>query len=177
MQNTKLSFKKIILFIIVLLFLTIPMVVRAGIIHKVNCQFQKTLNYDSDLAYAKYYLEEDGYIYRYRAATFFNNDAFASVISSDSQKLYLNETGEITSDGMQITLYIWPLKDTIGLDFYEKTLDDETSLQVYINLEKECVGNNLSISESNYVAEIIKEYEEEIDKLIERADKKWDIKK
>ena len=176
MQNIKLNYKRIVFFIIVFL-ITFTVLIRIVIIHKVNRRFQNMLDYDSNLAYAKYYLEEDGYIYRYRPAGFFNNDAFASVICSDKQKLYFNANGEMISNGMQITLFIWPLKDELGLDFYEKTIENELSMQVYINFEKKCVESNLSESEIEYIDEMINEYEQEIDNLIEKADRRWSIKK
>lgn len=141
----------------------------------INNKYEKGLTYDKGLGYAKYYLEEDAYIFRYRAANFINTDAFGTVCRMEDQNIYVNQNGNFYTKGTQITLYIWPFSNKMGVEFFEICDGEEQSEQIYIDGELNCVTEDLTKEQIEHIAELINDNEDEINELIKRADEKWDI--
>lgn len=49
--------------IIIIAFLGVILAARLWLVMCINCKYEKGMSYDKNLGYAKYYLEEDRYIY------------------------------------------------------------------------------------------------------------------
>jgi hypothetical protein len=156
--------------------ISIILLVRLTFIFSVNHHYQKELIYDKNLGYAKYYSEEEGFIFKYRPANFINTDAFGTISKIDDQKIFFSEDGNFYTDGIQITLYIWPFSHKMGLDFFEIQDDgEELSEQIYIDDNLNCVSKDLTKEQKKYFEEMIYDNKEIINELVKKANEKWDI--
>lgn len=74
----------------------------------INKRFIVNMTYDKNQGKAKYINQKNGYIYKYKKCSFFDNDAFASVCRRESSILQIDDNGELYSTSAQVTLFIWP---------------------------------------------------------------------
>lgn len=175
-QRTKLlKSKRFLLIVIAVIAVIVVLIARLCLVLYVNHNFQKGMTYDKDLGYAKYYLEKDGYIFKYRSANFINTDAFGSVCSEESQNIFADGNGNLFTEGLQITLFIWPFSNKMGLEFYELDDGKEISEQIYIDENLNCITEDLTEEQTSYITALINDNKNEINELIKQADEKWDI--
>ena len=127
------------------------------------------------LGYAKYYIEEDRYIFRYRPANLFNTDAFGTVCKEKDEKVYVDKEGKFHTKGLQITLYIWPFSHKMGVEFYEIHDGVEESEQIYIDKDINCVTKNLTNEQQKRIMALIDNNKDEIKALLEKAEDKWGL--
>lgn len=146
-----------------------------------NVKFAKDMNYDKTLGKAKYISEENGYIFKYKNAYPWNFKCFASVCTEESMKVYVDEKGNMQTNGMTLVLYIWPEMNgyRYGLDMYQEG-EESIDLQLYIDDKLKIVsaGNKEYLDEETKVgAEVlIEKNQKDIKKLMEVAKEKWNIK-
>ncbi len=149
------------------------MVARLYLIMCINYKYEKGMSYDKNLGYAKYYLEEDEYIFRYRPANLINTDAFGTVCKKKDEKVYVDQEGKFHTKGLQITLYIWPFSHKMGVEFYEIHNGVEESEQIYFDKEINCVTENLTKEQQKSIIEFIDDNKAEIQALLREAEDKW----
>lgn len=161
--------------IIIIAFLGVILVARLWLVMCINCKYEKGMSYDKNLGYAKYYIEEDRYIFRYRPANLFNTDAFGTVCKEKDEKVYVDKEGKFHTKGLQITLYIWPFSHKMGVEFYEIHDGVEESEQIYIDKDINCVTKNLTNEQQKRIMALIDNNKDEIKALLEKAEDKWGL--
>ena len=167
--------KKISLGIVLIIALGMLLVARLYLIICINYKYEKGMNYDKNLGYAKYCLEEDEYIFRYRPANLINTDAFGTVCKEKDEKVYVDKEGKFHTKGLQITLYIWPFSHKMGVEFYEIHDGVEESEQIYIDKDINCVTKNLTNEQQKRIMALIDNNKDEIQALLEEAEDKWGL--
>ncbi len=163
---------KKLLYVILCLFI-IGIGVRSAKVYNMNKPFIVNMNYDKNLGKAKYYSKEEGYVFKYSKASFFNNDSFASVCKEDDVRSYMDKNGNIYTKGMQIILFIWPNENKYGLDFYQYDKNSEISEQIYVDRNMNFIYNGVDEEYESYINGLLNLYEDEIQELSREAQRKW----
>lgn len=131
--------------------------------------------YDEDLGkQVKYIAKEKTYIYKYANGSLYNTDCFACVCKAEDNNAFIDINGSLYTEGMQITLFIWPYYDTYGLDFFSMTNGEEFSKQIYVDKDLNCLSN-YNKDETDYINRLIKENKKDIEKLFKAASEKWKL--
>lgn len=151
-------------------------VIRISRVYYINANFEKTMKYDKMLGQAKFFSRENGYLFKFSDASFFNMDCCASVCKEKDAMMYVDESGNVYTDGVQITLFIWPLEDEkrYGLFFYGIG-EENVNEQVYVDRDLNYKKYNSDTEYGEYVNGLIKTYEGDIRKLFAEADAKWNL--
>lgn len=166
--------KLIILGVIVILLAVI--LGRVVMVSVLNRRFNKDMTANRDADYSRVYeFYEDGYYYFYRPANLFNMDCFARICTTESMKIYMSGSGEQTTNGMSITLFIWPEwsgEYTMGVIMEQN--DSENSIYENFYIDE---GINYIVSGSGVVEDeqkqLLEQYNEDVSELVERAVTKW----
>lgn len=171
-RDKKNLYKKCLLIIIFIGILCLS--VRLYKIKLINDKYKSGMLYDDNVKLAKYYSVENGYIFRYAKASLFSMDCFMSVSTEEDAKLYIGDDGQIYSKDMQIILYIWPISNKYGLYFFMNNGEENIDAKVYIDKNMKCISENEEYAET--MNKLIDKYIEDIEKLLQEADRKWDLK-
>lgn len=166
---------KRIVFIGIIFILTLFIGVRFLKVYFINKPFVESMTYDKTLGKAKYYSKESGYVFKYLDASFFNMDCFASVCAEEDVKSYMDSEGNIFTDGMQIILFIWPIENKYGLDFYQCDSEGEIKEQFYIDENMNYIPDNGDEKYNQYINSLLDEYEQDIKNLLKEAHNKWKL--
>lgn len=146
---------------------------HTGKIVYINNLYTDDMQFDDSVKQAKYYSYEDGYVLRYSKASFLNESCFVSVCSEQDEKLFLSEDGTLITDGLQITLYIWPLERKSGIHFYQCDSEDTINEQVYVDKNIKCISEDLEYKK--YIDNLIEKNEDKIYALLWEAYRKWNL--
>lgn len=163
----------ILLVIILIIFSTINLVWFIGYQQRYN-QMAKHLDEtyidgieEKDML--RYKKETGDYSITMKMPSYLGQGGFISVASSEGYTTKLDEEGNIIEGSdMYITLFIWPQYFQgykIGLDFYDE--DDSIWEQVELTSELELLrADDLDNEYIEYINQLLKEYNDEITKLI-----------
>lgn len=165
--------KKILL---ILLLIVLGIAIYSIFIYRFDKKYTANMEYNENGAQAKYYYVEDGIIYRFKPAYIYDLSCFGSVSTTDAEITYLDEQGNVITDGMLIVLYIWPhfFKETeFGLDFYEVDNDNNIQFQTMINEKCELIGDDVLVSDNVKISDVLQLYDSEIQFLIDKANSFW----
>lgn len=176
-MKKKLSARKIIIIGIIAVFL-IAVIARTVMVITLNRRFNSDMTYHMDPNYLpEYEYYEDGYYYYYSPAYIFNMDCFARLCTLDSMKLNLTDSGETTTNGMSITLFIWPHWDKsyeMGVLMEQYDAEHSINVQFYIDSELNYIARPGDEDGMNEEKQLLEEYYNEIEELVNRAKTKWD---
>ncbi len=167
--------RRIILVIMGLITIIVALVVSTKVL---NSRFTDGMEYDETTKLAKYYYRDDIYVYKYAKSNFLLNGSFASVSKIEDTKMYLQEDGTVSTNGLCITLFIWP-----GVINYEYgVLLEDTENDIFLQL---MIDENLKLcdfDDEQNLTELEKEYKsiyenniDRVNELMEAAKEKWDI--
>lgn len=171
--------KKILIFSIISLLL-FAVLIRVLLVVVLNRRFTADMTYHMAPNYfAEYEYYEDGYYYYFSPASIFNMDCFARVCTVDSMELNMNSSGELTTNGMSISLFIWPHWDKsyeMGLHMEQYDAEHSINVQFYIDSELNYIdysdGENEGVDAEK---QLLEEYYDEIEELVNRAKEKWNV--
>ncbi len=161
---------KIFLLVVIVLSTT-----RLVMVYSMNQKYIRNMEYDKTLGQAKYYSYEKGYCFKYAKANFFHTDCFASVSKEEDMKLFMDENGNVYTDGMQITFYIWPYSNEYGVDFYQDQDGIEINMQIMVDEELNYFSEEGSELDKKQGMQLLSEYRKDIVKLRREAERKWGL--
>ncbi|MGN0166254.1 MAG: hypothetical protein ACI39R_08745 [Lachnospiraceae bacterium] len=177
-KKSRLSAKKIIVIGITSV-LFIAIITRAVLVAVLNRRFTPGMSYQMGSDYrAEYEYYEDGYYYYYSPASFFNTSCYITLCTVDSMKINITSTGENTTNGMAICLYIWPdLDKSYKMGVVMEQYDSEHSIneKFYIDSKLNYIVNTNDEDQIKLEKNLLEEYHDEIEELVNRAVTKWDI--
>ncbi|MBO4862931.1 MAG: hypothetical protein J5517_01050 [Eubacterium sp.] len=167
----KSKIKWALLFLVVIIFVGC-ITFRFVQIYRINKPFISHLDYDRNHGKAQYYTSENGYVFTYKKASFFNIECFASVSTEEDCKSYVDANGNLYTKGMQVTLFIWPIDHTYGILLYENDNDRYVDEQIYIDENVNVLSNEYGYSETQ--EKYIADNKEKINRLFRKANEKWE---
>lgn len=181
-ENKKITLKKLIILfsLILLIFISINLLWLFTTYIPYNNFAMKLDKYDENGEYVYYEKTMDGYTYHLSMPGYLDFSSFLSVSDSEGYVVTQDNDGNIIStNGISITLYIWP-KIFSGYKYGVFILDDAQGIweQIYIdeNLNYIPLKENIGNEELNkYIDKLISDNYDEIKVLMDNARSFWDI--
>lgn len=124
---------------------------------------------DEALRYTK---EVGDYTISMKMPSYLGSGGFVSIARTSGYEVSLDDEGNIiSSNGLLVTLYIWPEYFTgykIGLDFYDEAGDLWEQVEITADME---ISNTDALDDEyiEYISELISEYQDEVDEMISIA--------
>lgn len=154
----------------------IAILIRLMFVLFINCRVTQNMEYKEDAPQIKYILNETDYITYYKPLNFFTNDCFLYTSSKNDTIFYLDDSGKLITDHLQITVYMWPLepKRKYGVFFYECSDDVYTNEQVYIDkYGKILLTNEYDIDSIKKVEKLLEDNNEYVVYLLNKLTRQY----
>lgn len=167
----------ILLIIIILIFTTINLVWFFGMKNRFNKQTENMeLVWNKVASDYRYQKEIDGYICKLSMPFYLSDNGFMSVSTQD-YKLKLSSDGVVLNkDEFGIALFIWPQMFS-GFEYGVSIYNLSSINQILIDANGSYIPSEDENTElDEYNSQLIDQYKEDIDSLLEVANKVWNLK-